>query len=103
MEDDMFLDDDLDDIPDNTLLELEQNAISSTQKQKSSQPPPPAVNLRKQAHNASSLYRSQKATNNIAWLDASSQACLLRRRQDLRSQIKRGHPRLTNTDSMKRM
>jgi hypothetical protein len=67
MEDDMFLDDDLDDIPDNTLLELEQNAISSTQKQKSSQPPPPAVNLRKQAHNASSLYRSQKATNNIAW------------------------------------
>jgi hypothetical protein len=42
MEDDMFLDDDLDDIPDNTLLELEQNAISSTQRQKASQAPPPA-------------------------------------------------------------
>lgn len=65
----MFLDDDLDDIPDNTLLELEQNAISSTQRQKASQPapPPPAVNLRKQAHNASSLYRSQKSTKNLAW------------------------------------
>lgn len=63
----MFLDDDLDDIPDNTLLELEQNAISSTQRQKPSQPPPPAVNLRKQAHNASSLYRSQKTTKNLAW------------------------------------
>jgi hypothetical protein len=67
MEDDMFLDDELDDIPDNTLLELEQNAISSTQKQKASQPPPPAVSLRKQAHNASSLYRSQKTTKNLAW------------------------------------
>jgi hypothetical protein len=67
MEDDMFLDDDLDDIPDNTLLELEQNAISSTQKQKASQLPPPAVNLRKQAHNASSLYRSQKSAKNLAW------------------------------------
>ena len=64
----MFLDDDLDDIPDNTLLELEQNAISSTQRQKASQqPPPPAVNQSKQAHNASSLYRSQKSTNNLAW------------------------------------
>lgn len=63
----MFLDDDLDDIPDNTLLELEQNAISSTQKQKPSQPHPPAVNLRKQAHNASSLYRSQGNTKNLAW------------------------------------
>jgi hypothetical protein len=67
MEDDMFLDDDLDDIPDNTLLELEQNAISSTQRQKVSQAPPPAVNLRKQAHNASSLYRSQNSTKNLAW------------------------------------
>ena len=63
----MFLDDDLDDIPDNTLLELEQNAISSTQRQKASQAPPPAVNLRKQAHNASSLYRSQNSTKNLAW------------------------------------
>lgn len=67
MEDDLFLDDDLDDIPDNTLVELERNAISSTQKQKQSQAPPPASHLRKQAHNASSLYRSQSNTKNLAW------------------------------------
>jgi hypothetical protein len=67
MEDDLFLDDDLDDIPDNTLVELERNAISSTQRQRHSPAPSQAVNLRKQAHNASSLYRSQKATKNLAW------------------------------------
>jgi hypothetical protein len=67
MEDDLFLDDDLDDIPDNTLVELERNAISSTQRQRHSPAPSPAINLRKQAHNASSLYRSQKTTNNLAW------------------------------------
>jgi hypothetical protein len=63
----LFLDDDLDDIPDNTLVELERNAISSTQRQRHSPAPSPAINLRKQAHNASSLYRSQKTTNNLAW------------------------------------
>lgn len=65
-EDDLFLDDDLDDIPDNTLLELEQNAISSTQRQQ----PTPAARLpplRKQAHNASSLARSQKPAKNLPW------------------------------------
>ena len=67
MEDDSFLDDDLDDIPDNTLVELERNAISSTQRQRHSPAPSPAINLRKQAHNASSLYRSQKTTKNLAW------------------------------------
>jgi hypothetical protein len=67
MEDDLFLDDDLDDIPDNTLVELERNAISSTQRQRHSPAPSQAANLRKQAHNASSLYRSQKATKNLAW------------------------------------
>jgi len=69
MEDDLFLDDDLDDIPDNTLVELERNAISSTQRQRHSPAPAPtpAINLRKQAHNASSLYRSQKTTKNLAW------------------------------------
>jgi hypothetical protein len=67
MEDDLFLDDDLDDIPDNTLVELERNAISSTQRQRHSPAPSQAINLRKQAHNASSLYRSQKATKNLAW------------------------------------
>ena len=67
MEDDSFLDDDLDDIPDNTLVELERNAISSTQRQRHSPAPSPATNLRKQAHNASSLYRSQKTTKNLAW------------------------------------
>jgi hypothetical protein len=67
MEDDLFLDDDLDDIPDNTLVELERNAISSTQRQRHSPAPSPAINLRKQAHNASSLYRSQKTTKDLAW------------------------------------
>jgi hypothetical protein len=67
MEDDLFLDDDLDDIPDNTLVELERNAISSTQRQRHSPAPSPAINLRKQAHNASSLYRSQKSAKNLAW------------------------------------
>ena len=67
MEDDLFPDDDLDDIPDNTLVELERNAISSTQRQRHSPAPSPAINLRKQAHNASSLYRSQKTSKNLAW------------------------------------
>lgn len=67
MEDDSFLDDDLDDIPDNTFAELERNAISSTQRMRQSPAPQPSTNLRKQAHNASSLYRSQKTTNNLAW------------------------------------
>lgn len=65
-EDDLFLGDDLDDIPDNTLLELEQNAISSTQRQRPTPAPRPQP-LRKQAHNASSLARSQKPAKNLPW------------------------------------
>lgn len=68
MEDDLFPDDDLDDIPDNTLVELERNAISSTQRQRASpasQHPPP--DLRRQIHNASGLYRAQRPTKNTAW------------------------------------
>lgn len=73
-EPDVFVDDDLDDIPDNTLLELELNAISSTQRQKPTTapapapaPPLPCQQLRKPAHNASSLSRTQSGNRNVPW------------------------------------
>lgn len=64
-EDDFFSDDDLNDIPDNTLQALEQNAISSTQRPKSAvaRPPPPA---RKQIPNGT-LARPTSVGQNIPW------------------------------------
>jgi hypothetical protein len=66
MDDEFFFsDDDLVNIPDDTILELEQHALSSTQKQPTAsavQPP-----FRRQAHNASSLNRSGNANKNLPW------------------------------------
>lgn len=60
-EDDFLFDDDLDDLPTNTIEQIEQEALSSTQR---SYIPP----LRKQAHNASSLHRAAAPHNkNLPW------------------------------------
>lgn len=78
-EEDFFSDDDLDDIPVNTLQQLEQQAFQSTQQlprqvplqQPAKRPLPPQVSrapvpLRKQAHTASSLNRPGSAKN-LPW------------------------------------
>jgi hypothetical protein len=63
-EEDFFSDDDFVNIPDDTILELEQHALSSTQL-----PSAPSVQqpFRKQAHNASSLNRTGGNNKNLPW------------------------------------
>ena len=64
-EDDFFSHDDLD-IPDNTLQELEQNAISSTQRPKSAHAQaPPAT--RKPIRGVAPLNRAGTVNKNLPW------------------------------------
>ncbi|OQO02379.1 hypothetical protein B0A48_11933 [Cryoendolithus antarcticus] len=64
-EEDFFSDGELDDIPDNTLLELEQHAISSTQRVQVARPPPPP--LQRNQPSAASVQRSQRLAKNAPW------------------------------------
>ena len=63
--DDYFSDDELD-IPDNTLQELERNAISSTQRSKPIDSRAPAV-VRKQIRGIAPLNRAGSANRNLPW------------------------------------
>ncbi|SMY28251.1 unnamed protein product [Zymoseptoria tritici ST99CH_1A5] len=84
-EEDFFSDDDLGNIPDDTILELEQYALSSTpmQNPQSLQQP-----LRKQAHNASSLIRTGGANKNLPWRPPQPT------RPQIRSQALRAPPQI---------
>lgn len=69
-DDDFFSDDDLDNIPSNTLDQLEQQAVlTSTQKSAVNVVRQPSVPLRKQAHNAASLNRAGGSglNRNLPW------------------------------------
>ncbi|KAK4541820.1 hypothetical protein LTR36_007352 [Oleoguttula mirabilis] len=65
-EDDFFSDDDLDGIPDNTLQELEQHALSSTQRAKSTTLPTQRQ-FQKQRTNVSIPSRPATANRNTSW------------------------------------
>ena len=67
-DEDFFSDDDLDGIPDNTLAELEQNAISSTQRAFTTKAAPqPPRQFQKPINNVSIPTRPATANGNTAW------------------------------------